>query len=87
MLSLVLMLEVSKCGLKFAWFAQFCFGSQLKSQQFTNISCHKITLSMHLVFLIAMDGSDWAIHDSFLAARWRRLANFNYFIHDSYPGS
>ena len=39
------------------------------------------------LFLIAMDGSDRAIHDSFLAARWRRLANFNYFIHVSYPGS
>ena len=40
-----------------------------------------------LPFLIAMDGFYWAIHDSFLAARWRRLANFNYFIHYSYPGS
>ena len=28
-------------------------------------------------FLIAMDDSDWAIHDSFLAARWRMLADFD----------
>ena len=61
-------------------------------------ACYRINGAMSLlrilwnwfpnaVFLIAMDGSHWAIHDSFLAARWRRLANFNYFIHVSYPGS
>ena len=29
------------------------------------------------VLLIAMDDSDWAIHDSNLAARWRMLADFD----------
>ena len=29
------------------------------------------------LFLIAMDDSDWAIHDSNLAARWRMLADFD----------
>ena len=29
------------------------------------------------VFLIAMDDSDWAIHDSYSAARWRMLADFD----------
>ena len=29
------------------------------------------------VFIIAMDDSDWAIHDSNLAARWHKLADFD----------
>ena len=47
-------------------------------------SINQLNQSINLIettlFLIAMDDSDWAIHDSNLAARWRRLANFNYFI-------
>ena len=34
-------------------------------------------MSHDRIFLIAMDDSDWAINDSFLAARWRMLADFD----------
>ena len=39
---------------------------------------HRVISSGHIPFPIAMDNSDWAIHDSNLAARWRMLADFDY---------
>ena len=37
----------------------------------------QVLLIQRFPFLIAMDDSDWAIHDSNLAARWRMLADFD----------
>jgi len=63
------------------WHYGFLYSHNATTGNFENMHTH-----IHK-FLIAMDGSDWAIHDSYPGARWRRLANFNYFIHDSDPGS
>ena len=38
------------------------------------VSCNSFAW---ILFLIAMDDSDWAIHVSYLAARWRMLAHFD----------
>ena len=44
-------------------------------------SCNPLYMNILLyrdrLFLIAMDDSDWAIHDSNLAASWRMLAHFD----------